>query len=491
VAKIVVLGLDGFNPELVEQWSDELPNIIKMQKEGIWGHLKGIVPLTFPQIWTCAQCGQNPGAYGFWDFAYRDEFSYGVSKPVTPEVTRRVDLLSTMLPKMGQRVAIINLPLTWPAPRIPAGYAISGLSTPSLKGAFTHPETLKGEIDTLIGPYISDLTEASVGDTLDREHMLKCIYDMDSQRFILTKYFSNEKNRDYVMTVVRGSDCILNLLYRCFEAKNRRCRPDSSYEDTLHHYYLWVDQQVGELRDSLPKDVVLFVQSGYGAGRLEGRINLNEWLIKEGYMTLFEYPMKLTSLKDTPVDWSKTRCWSTGYTGQLYLNLKGREQQGTVELQNYEALLDELTGKMSELTEQSGKQVDTQMWKGDDLYFGPYRQYGPDLVANFNQGRLGTSELVGHGREKIYSYDRAPHGSDVGHSMYGYFVLAGPGIPNQGELKDVSLLSSAPTVLDVLGVSIPQNMERPSILSQAKKIAGPDSKKDERTVRSRLEALGY
>jgi len=321
--------------------------------------------------------------------------------------------------------------------------------------------------------------------------MLKCIYDMDSQRFILTKYFTREKNCDYVMTVVRGSDCILNLLYGCFKARNKRYHPDSSYEDTLRYYYIWVDQQVGELRDSLPKDVVLFVQSGYSAGKLEGRINLNEWLIKEGYMTLFEYPMKLTSLKNAPVDWSKTRCWSAGYTGQLYLNLKGREQQGMVEPQNYEALLDELTGKMSELTDQSGKQVDAQVWKGDDLYFGSYQQYGPDLVVNFNRGRLGTSELIGHEREKIYSYDKAPGGSDAGHSMYGYFGLAGPGIPNQGELRDVSLLSSAPTVLDVLGVSIPQNMERPSILSQAKKIAGPDSKKDERTVRSRLEALGY
>jgi len=35
--KIVMLGLNGFNPKLVEQWSNELPNLIKIQKGGIWG----------------------------------------------------------------------------------------------------------------------------------------------------------------------------------------------------------------------------------------------------------------------------------------------------------------------------------------------------------------------------------------------------------------------------------------------------------------------
>lgn len=491
MAKIVVLGLDGFNPELVKQWSDELPNLMKMQKEGIWGSLKCIPPLTIPQVWTCAQCGRNPGAYGFWDFTYRDEFSYSETKVVNPEITRRVDLLQTVLPKMGQRVGIINVPVTWPPPKIPAGYAISGFMTPNLDRPFTYPDSLKEKVYKLVWEYIIDVTEAEVGCEIDKGRVLKNIYDMDSQRFLLTRYFINEKKCDYVMTVVMGSECMLNLFYRCFDSKGKQYDPDPHYKGALHDYYVWIDKNVGELRESLPKSVVLFIHSGYGIQKLEGRINLNEWLIKEGYMSLLEYPMKLTSSKDVKVDWSKTKCWSSGYTGKLYLNMKGREPQGIVEAKDYDKLLDELAAKLKDIPDKLGSHLNTQVWKRDEVCFGPYAKYGPDLFVSFDEGRLGTSELLGRGREKIYSFDTAKGSYDAVRGLYGYFVIAGSGIPEQGELKEVSLLNVAPTVLDVLGLPIPKNMERPSILSMVKKGGTTYPKKAERAVRSRLESLGY
>jgi predicted AlkP superfamily phosphohydrolase/phosphomutase len=492
MAKIVILGLDGFNPELVKQWSNELPNLMKMQKEGIWGSLKSTVPLTVPQIWTCAQCGQNPGAYGFWDFTYRDDFSYGEAKVVNSEVTRRVDLLYTLLPKKTQRVGIINVPVTWPPPKIPAGYAISGFMTPSLDRGFTYPESLKDEVCKLVGKYIINVTEVDIDcSKIDKGRVLKNIYDMDSQRFLLTRYFINEKNCDYVMSVVMGSDRMLNLFYRCFDSKDEPYDPDPCHKDDLHDYYVWIDNNVGQLRESLAKNVVLFIHSGYGVQKLEGRINLNEWLIKEGYMTLLEYPTKLTSFKDVNVDWSKTKCWSTSYTGKLYLNMNGREPQGIVDPKDYDGFLDELAAKLRDIPNMFGRPLNTQVWKGDDIHFGPYAQYGPDLFVNFDEGRLNTSELLGHGRGDVYSFGTAKGSSDVAHSLYGYFVIAGLGIPAKGELKEVSLLNVAPTVLDVLGLPIPKNMERPSILSMVKKKGTTYSKEAERIVRSRLEALGY
>jgi len=228
-----------------------------------------------------------------------------------------------------------------------------------------------------------------------------------------------------------------------------------------------------------------------GAQKLEGRINLNEWLIKEGYMTLHEYPMKLTLFKGVQVDWSKTKCWSMGYTGKLYLNVKGRESQGIVDPKDSDKFMDELTAKLKDIPDKARKPLNTQVWKRDDIYFGPYAKYGPDLFVSFNEGRLGTSELLGHGRGKVYSFDTAKGSGDAAHSLYGYFVIAGPGISAKGELKEVSLLNVAPTVLDVLGVPIPKNMEKPSILSMVKKEVTPSPEETERIVRSRLEALGY
>ena len=60
MSKIVVLGLDGLNPELVKRFSDELPNLKKMQQEGIWGDIESIVPATTPQVWTCSSVWSEP-----------------------------------------------------------------------------------------------------------------------------------------------------------------------------------------------------------------------------------------------------------------------------------------------------------------------------------------------------------------------------------------------------------------------------------------------
>jgi len=330
-----------------------------------------------------------------------------------------------------------------------------------------------------------------MGGEIDKERVLKKIYEMDSQRLTLTKYFINEKNCDYVMTVVMGCTCLLNLFYRCFDSKNRQYSPDPHYEGVLYDYYVWIDKNIEELRESLPGEVVLFIHSGYGAQKLEGRINLNEWLIKDGYMTLLEYPMKPTLFKDIKVDWSKTKCWSTGYSGKLYLNVKGRESQGIVDPKDSDKFMDELAANLKDIPDKVGKHLNTQVWKRDDIYFGPYAKYGPDLFVSFDQGRLGTSELLGHGQGKVYSVDTAKGSGDAAHSLYGYFAMAGPGIPAEGELKEVSLLNIAPTILDILGLPIPKNMERPSILSTVKKKEATDSKEAERIVRSRLEALGY
>lgn len=37
MAKVVLLGLAGFDPALVQQWLEDLPTLRDLQREGIWG----------------------------------------------------------------------------------------------------------------------------------------------------------------------------------------------------------------------------------------------------------------------------------------------------------------------------------------------------------------------------------------------------------------------------------------------------------------------
>jgi len=491
--KVVVLGLDGFNPRLVERWLEDLPNLKKMQQEGIWGDIESTVPPTAPQAWISSQCGKNPGVYGFWDYTYRDDFSYGEPKLVNSKVIDdRLDCLYRILPKMAQKVAIINVPVTRPPPKIPGGYCVSNFMNQSLESSFTWPESLQDEFYNLVGEYIFDVSDVNINyQMVDKDKVLKRIYEMDTQRFTLIKHFIHEKKCDYILAVMRGSERVSHIFYRYFDDKHRYYDPDPRYKNVLYNYYKWIDKKIGEVMEALDPDTVLFVHSAYSIERLDGRINLSEWLIHHGYMRLHEYPTEPTSFKNLNVDWSKTKCWAMGCSGRIYINLKGRETEGIVEPDDYDKLLDELATKIRDIPDEHGKALNTQVFRRDEIHFGRHVEFGPDMLINFDESRWHTNELVGYGRGKIYHFDTLKESDGEGYGSYGYFCVAGSDVPAKGELKGTSLLNVAPTVMDILNLEIPQDMEKPSILAMLKEENVQPSSDREKAVRSRLEALGY
>src|SRR5258708_13502124 len=82
----------------------------------------------------------------------------------------------------------------------------------------------------------------------------------------------------------------------------------------------------------------LLVCSDHGFASFRKAVNINTWLVRNGYMTLSRLdPVRDRNLEDLfgrgtfwpNVDWSKTRAYALAL-GQIYVNLKGREGQGIV-----------------------------------------------------------------------------------------------------------------------------------------------------------------
>jgi predicted AlkP superfamily phosphohydrolase/phosphomutase len=487
--KIVVLGVEALNPQMVKQWLDDLPNLKRMQEEGIWGDLESVVPPGAPQAWISSQCGQNPGAFGLWGRTYRVDFSYDETGLADSQVVdERVDRLHRILPKQGQKVALINAPVTWPPPEIPGGYCVSDFVPKGGKKRFTWPESLREEVNSLVGAYESDVLEAETRHgQRGRKEIVTRIREMDNQRFTLLKHFFREKKCDYVFAVLTG----IPLLHKLIWDESGPQDSGGVHEDALHDYYTWIDTNLGHIRQTVNGDTVLVVYSPYSVERSEGHINLNEWLIHNGYLALHEYPRTPTPFKNLNVDWAKTKCWSVGNSGKIYINLKGRETRGIVETHEYDALLDEIGERISETRDTRGKGPDGQLFKREDIHFGEHEALGPDLFIVFHEVPWHTIELVGHGLGEIWSCDKTGSLADVCNGLYGYFSMWGSDVPAAGELTSISVLNIAPTVLDILRLDTPISMEKPSVLSMAKEKhkESPASRKEK--VRSRLKALGY
>ncbi|MEM1177258.1 MAG: alkaline phosphatase family protein [Acidobacteriota bacterium] len=78
VPKTVVLGFDGADGDLAQQWMDEglLPNMAKLRDEGTFKPLMPTIPSQTPVSWSTFATGLDPGRHGVADFLRRDPANY-------------------------------------------------------------------------------------------------------------------------------------------------------------------------------------------------------------------------------------------------------------------------------------------------------------------------------------------------------------------------------------------------------------------------------
>ncbi len=78
VEKVIVLGFDGLDPELVEKYISEnkLPNFEKLKNSGTFKKLKTTTPAISPVAWSSFSTGSNPGKHNIYDFLKRSKESY-------------------------------------------------------------------------------------------------------------------------------------------------------------------------------------------------------------------------------------------------------------------------------------------------------------------------------------------------------------------------------------------------------------------------------
>ena len=65
-------------------------------------------------------------------------------------------------------------------------------------------------------------------------------------------------------------------------------------------YYRYLDSEIGSLIEGLGDDDALLVVSDHGAQAMFGGIQVNEWLIQEGYLTLVEPPDRADADRPLP-----------------------------------------------------------------------------------------------------------------------------------------------------------------------------------------------
>ncbi len=222
-------------------------------------------------------------------------------------------------------------------------------------------------------------------------------------------FFDRLKTDDWDLFVaaIETTDRISHMMWRLIDPKHPMydAALAAKYGDSIEKVYRRADDLVGKLQQKLPPGTVFMVMSDHGFHSFRRSVNLNTWLVQNGYMVFQGQESQKKGLSDLfgrgkfweGVDWSRTRAYAVGL-GQIYFNLRGREGQGIVSAgAEYKALQDEIVAKLGPLVDpDTGERVMRDVYRRDDIYKGEYLQYAPDLQVGFNDGyRVGWQDTLG------------------------------------------------------------------------------------------------
>jgi predicted AlkP superfamily phosphohydrolase/phosphomutase len=324
----------------------------------------------------------------------------------------------------------------------------------------SHPSFYAMYLAKLLGSYstlgMAEDTWALNEGIIDEEGFLKQAYLTMAEREQMFENALEKTRRGVIACVFDTSDRVQHMFYRFLEGRHNGADP--KYLKTIEDLYQRMDGLVAKALRYVDNETVLFVLSDHGFCSFRRGINLNAWLVENGYMHLKD-GAKESGPYFRGVDWSRTRAYTMGLGG-LYLNMKGREAQGIVKPgADADALVAELIAKLSGLNDPASGEVGIRaVYAANALFKGPYLKEAPDLIVGYNEGfRTSWDAAVGKVTAHVWEDNCKAWSGD--HCVDPHLV---PGVLFSNRKIDADnpgIEDLAPTTMGLFGVEAPAWME--------------------------------
>jgi predicted AlkP superfamily phosphohydrolase/phosphomutase len=550
-APLLVIGLDGATLDLIGPWAaaGRLPTLARLMREGAWGRLRSTLPAaTFP-AWTSLVTGVNPGRHGVLDFTARIPGTYRVR--FVNGSWRRTPALWTRIAAAGGRVGVVTVPATYPPEPVP-GAMVSGFDSPlatAIDGSFVYPRALWPEIVRRVGrvPF-ADFQEVAPGPGWHADALARLAEGVRA-RTALTRLVMERERPACCMVVFGESDTVAHHFWRFHDPASPRHAP-SALADAIGSVYEALDAAIAALVAAAPSEAAVAVVSDHGSGGAGDRVlHLNRRLADVGLLA-FRAPRgarlaglaRAAALRLVPpraqgallrrargaagrlesahrfagIDWTRTAAYSEelDYAPSIWLNLRGREPEGTVAPADVERVRTRVADALAGWRDAEGRPVIARVWRREELYAGPHVGDAPDLVLEpaLVAGYSPSCLRSGGPGPALRRLGPAEHGGGKGRGMNGshrrdgLFLLAGRGVRSAGGLPAAEITDMLPTLLCLAGLPVPPGLDgRPIVAALAAPprtvaedpVPPPDgerlaySAEQDGEIAARLAALGY
>jgi len=455
--KLIVLGLDGAGFELIDEYIEDLPNLKMLKEKGTYADMKSCLPPVTCPNWKCYSTGKNPAKLGmFW----WQNISFKERKEYLPYARfNKENEIWDYLSVIGKKVAVINMPTTYPPKKV-KGIFISG-GAGAMGNKYTEPQELKKEIIKKYG-YRLRADKTSTYTYSEKEVYDDCM-DVITRKFNLLKDIISGKKYDFIHFTIFHINTLQHNFWNSRESTKKA--------------WIYIDSQIGEILQH--KDYNLMLMSDHGANGINTVFNINKWLEQEGFLKIkrgwvysikkklnLHSILKVTALfglnkhvlerivpqkikiklidilpteqefkrKTEIIDWAKTIAIASGQ-GPVYIK----------KVPGYNHIRQEIQNKVEKL-EHNGQKVIKKAHLKEELYSGKYFEEAPDLLLDQNKG----VHINGAYSEKRDIFEK-PTNWKGENKRHGIFLAYGSIFKNLKKINEMSILDLAPTILYFFG----------------------------------------
>jgi len=537
---LLIIGLDGADWRILDPWlaDGSLPTLARLKSQGAWGNLTSTIRPESSIAWTTFATGVNAGKHGIFGFMAQQPDTYAVT--LNTAASMRAPTFWARAAAAGKKIALLNLPMTYPPQAFPHGAIVAGMLTPDVRSPFTHPPELRSALLQAVPDYVIGVEHTGI----KLPAYLQATAQSMRSRGQAARWLMQQDAWDAMVVVFSGTDRLqhyaLHLLHpehpRHDPAQARQLMPD------LLTAYRAIDDALAELLDEAGADTTVILLSDHGFTPAARAFYINAWLRDQGWLTLRDTPSSrpglwqklrkhptlrrlkqslplVQDIKRPPapapwlnsVDWTQTRAIYSP-VGGIRFNVRGREPQGIVPVHELEHLTAELTAQLQTavIDPVTGVSPLGGIFPREALYAGPYLQNAPDIILDARREDSAARNTIirtslppqPFGDSDDLTGNHAAEGIIL---AYGASVRPPQSPQNEAAIHSAHLMDLAPTILHLLGMSIPPELDGKVLdfvtgdISRAETgaaslTAAPDadlSDADQSIIQERLRSLGY
>lgn len=288
--RVIVLGLDGLDPDVVALLVAEgkLPTLARLSASGASGRLRASRPLLSPILWTTVATGKRADAHQIGHFVAVNEAT-GAQLPVTSAM-RKVKALWNIMSDAGRRVAVVGWWATWPAEPVNGAIVTDHTCYHFLfeaaqhgggeSSGLVHPPALAPRVAALVRRP-ADVTAAELAPFVHVDaaalarpfafddplgHFRWALASAETYRAVALDLWRSERP-DLLMAYIEGTDSASHLfghLFRAGPLAGELAEQQRQYGDTVEAMYSYADRVVADFLAQLDADSTLIVLSDHG-----------------------------------------------------------------------------------------------------------------------------------------------------------------------------------------------------------------------------------